>query len=108
MGQHGEDVAVLRATIDGEEVALLVLSIPAGLDEAELETIYVPVARRNAGIASGALRCAEDYCRQHGFSVLTLWANPLDDETDQERLFDWYKRHGYVDAGGSYELRKIL
>ncbi|MEK6376139.1 MAG: GNAT family N-acetyltransferase [Acidobacteriota bacterium] len=104
----GEEV-VLRASEDGAEVALVVLSLPSQMTEAELETLYVPLTLRKRGIASRALECAEDYCRQRGHTVLKLWANPLDDDTDQEWLIGWYKRWGYVDSDGGYaELEKAL
>jgi GNAT superfamily N-acetyltransferase len=107
--QAGDEVVVLRAVSSGSEVALATLSLPAGLPEAELEKLYVPSALRNGGIASSALRCAEDYCRQRKFAVLRLWANPLDEDTDQEWLIGWYKRRGYVDADAGYaELQKAL
>jgi GNAT superfamily N-acetyltransferase len=107
--QAGEEVIVLRALSCGSEVALVILSLPVGLPEAELEKLYVPKALRKGGIASSALQSAEKHCSQRGFAVLTLWANPLDDDTDQEWLIDWYKRRGYVDADGGYaELKKTL
>jgi hypothetical protein len=55
-----------------------------------LEKLYVPVRLRKGGIASGILVCAEEYCRQRQVPVLRLWANPLDDDTDQDWLIGWY------------------
>jgi GNAT superfamily N-acetyltransferase len=107
-GQEGDDVVVLRATGDGDEEALVILSL-TNATEAELEKLYVPFIARGRGTASRALACAENYCRQRGVAVLFLWANPLDDHTDQEWLIGWYRRRGYVDADGGYaELQKVL
>jgi GNAT superfamily N-acetyltransferase len=104
-----QDAIVFRAIVGGDEVALVILSLPEGLTEAELDKLYVPSAARKSGIASRALQRAEDYCRQQGRTLLTLWANPLDDDTDQEWLINWYRRRGYVDGSGGYgELEKKL
>jgi len=108
-GQQSEDVVVLRAADGGEEQALVILSLPTGMSEAELEKLYVPVALRGRGIASRVLQCAEDYCRTRERTLLTLWATPLDDDTKQDWLIGWYKRRGYVDAEAGYaELKKTL
>lgn len=108
-GQEGEDIAIFRALIDGNEVGLVVVCLPTGGTEAELEKLYVPVRLRKGGIASRVLVCAEEYCRQRQVSVLRLWANPLDDDTDQDWLIGWYRRRGYVDADDGYaELQKVL
>ena len=97
-GQEGGDVIVFRVLSGGSEVGLVILSLPCEMEEAELEKLYVPTSLRQRGVGGRALECAEDYCRQHQFRVLRLWANPLDEETDQERLIAWYRRFGYVDA----------
>jgi GNAT superfamily N-acetyltransferase len=108
-GQEGEGIVILRALTDETEVGIVIVCLPSEATEAELEELYVPIGLRKGGIASRVLACAEEYCRQRQVAVLRLWANPLDDDTDQDWLIGWYRRRGYVDAEDGYaELQKIL
>lgn len=102
------DEIFLKASNDAGDEAFAVLSLLSD-DDAELEKLLVPDNARKTGIGSRTLTAVEDYCRKRNIKILRLWANPLDDATDQQWLIGWYKRHGYTESGDGFaELEKTL
>lgn len=64
-----------------------------------LSTLIVPKHLRGKGVASNALKDVIHYAKIHKVKVV-LNAEPLDDETKEKRLIDFYKSHGFVENKG--------
>jgi GNAT superfamily N-acetyltransferase len=107
-GQDRGGALILRLSDNASSEVLAVLGCPHK-HEAELERLYVPQNLRKQGLGTRALITIEKYCRENGIAVLRVWAKPLDDDTEHDRLISWYKRNGYRESGrGPAELQKVL
>jgi GNAT superfamily N-acetyltransferase len=109
-----DDVLLLLARSDEEDCGLVVLDLNSGDDdEAILVEIFVPPERRCRGAGSQVLTCAEDFARDAGRRRISLEAEPLDSDFDDDdakvRLIRWYSQRGYTEIAGRYDqLEKTL
>jgi ribosomal protein S18 acetylase RimI-like enzyme len=93
------------------ELGIVVFDFTSGdAGEVELVEIYVLPTLRSRGVGAEALRLAESFAQKAGRTFMTLYAEPLDDDTDdaKEALIKWYTRLGYRELGPCDRLGKSL
>lgn len=109
-----DDVVLLVAYSSEEECGLVVFDLNSGDDdEAILVEIFIPPDRRSCGLGGQVLSCAEHFARTAGRKRISLDAEPLDCDFDDDdakvRLIRWYTRRGYTEIAGGYDqLEKAL
>ena len=98
-------------TADGIEVAFVSLDRwpEPQTNPMVVYEIYIQKDRRRKGIGTGVLSEIENLAIREGFTKLRLRPSPLDRETSESELVNWYLRHGYKWAATtSNEMEKEL
>lgn len=95
----GDDFVLLRAGEGADEWGLVVLDFETGDDdEAILVEIFILRDRRKAGNGTQTLISAEYIAREKGRKRMSLEAEPLDCEPDDDdakvTLIRWYRQRG--------------
>ena len=107
------DLLLFRVCHDGLECALVALIPDDDAVSVELEEIFVLEAHRGKGFGAEIIEAVVGMCRAMGYSRITAWAQPLDDEEEydlaKERLINWYLRCGFTRLGGAWdELERLI
>lgn len=100
-----------RALADGVEVAFISLDRwpEPEVSQMVVYEIFVPRDMRRKGIGSAALTEIEKVAILEGFHKMHLRPYPLDPETNQAKLNDWYLHKGYYwDSNGTCEMEKYI
>lgn len=69
-------------------------------DEYIIDMLWVDSCSRNKGIGSRLLKLVEKYVAKRATcNTISFYAEPQDDETDEDRLYIFYRNLGYSDDG---------
>lgn len=67
-------------------------------DEYIIDLVWVSVGARNKGVATHLIKLVEKYVSQRAScNTISFYAEPQDDITDKERLYNFYRNLGYED-----------
>lgn len=86
-----------RVLADGIEVAFASLDRwpEPQFSQMVVYEIFVPQAMRGKGVATAVLSEVEKIAIEEGFQKIHLRPLPLDQQTSQTKLTDWYRNRGY-------------
>lgn len=102
----GQISEILKYSIEGQDVALIVINWWKDERHAVLYELFVPKGQRGRGVGSAALSAVEELVRVRGRSRVHVIPRPLDNSRTVEQLQGWYERRGYLriprDANGMF------
>lgn len=97
------------ATIDGEEVGLLLYEDWGDQQLGFIYEIFVLPSFRRRGVGNSLLAYAESYARQLACNFVRLKPYSLDRQLNRNQLMAWYGKAGYRQASGdSEQMEKYL
>jgi len=97
-GKNYQDAQNINSIVSKENPDVSVLIQPKG-DNLVLTAIYVGKGKRRGGIGSKALETIKREAKKLGKKVVLDATNELDQETDLERLGNFYERNGFKKVG---------
>ena len=91
-----------------QEVAFLSVDTRPNVPYLVLYELFVPRQLRNRGIGSRVLIQVEVLARNLGYEKITVFPSPLELDFPKERLWKWYRKHGYILSSCESELEKSI
>jgi GNAT superfamily N-acetyltransferase len=110
VSEEDSGLLLFRVTDGDEECAIVALRAEEGETDAELDEIFVDAAFRGRGLGGKVIERVVDFCRALGRTRITVWAHPLDDDSDEAkiRLVNWYEEQGFSCSGAWDELERTI
>ena len=91
----------------GNQIAFISLDLYPIEEKLSLYEIFVPTALRHSGYGGKGIKTVEDFALSQGYKKVVVYAMPFEEDYPQEKLNNWYKKHGFQEGPGNHFEKEL-